>query len=308
MDFRYSLMDQWPPLAWLAVCRPDNSSVHVTHGSRVETGPDWFAEAVWDGDYEHGDFDRTDLVYGTGGRIRDDEIVFVSSATAVERLHSLAVDGRVLVSNSLACLLAAADTDIDPHYSRYFDDFESIIRGIEDYRRTMATSAGAVRLTYYKNLLWRDNRLSEIPKTNRKHDLATFHQYRDFLETSLCMIAENMRSDLRAYPYEMLATVSSGYDSPTVAAVARRGGLRQTLSFSSSRDGRPDSGAEIARRLDLEPLVVDSNVWRDEPYSEVPFIASDRAVQSMRSRLAQDLPCACFRSPRACSTASFRSI
>lgn len=289
MDFRYSLIDRWPPLAWLAVCRPDSPYVDIAHGGRVETGPDWFAEAVWDADYERGDFDRTDLVYGTGGRIRDNGIIFVSSATAVERLHSLESDGQVWISNSLACLLEAADANISPDYSGYFEDFESIIRGIEDYCHLMATSAGPVQLTYYRNLLWCNNHLSEIPKPNRQHDFSSFRRYRVFLENSLSKIADNMRSDLRAYPYEMLATISSGYDSPTVATVARRAGLEETLSFSSSRDGRPDSGEEIARRLDLEPLVVDSTVWRDEPYSEVPFVASDAKGEDVYYHGATDL-------------------
>jgi len=289
MDLRYSLIDQWPPLAWLAVCQPDSPYVDVAHGNRVETQADWFAEAVWDDSYDCGDFDQTDLVYGTGGRIRDDGIVFVSSATAVDRLHSLEADGRIWISNSLACLLEATNADIAPDYPHYFRDFESIIRGIEDYWRLMTTSVGPVLLTYYKNLLWSNDRLIEIPKPNRQHSFESFDRYRESLENSLIKIADNMRSDLRIHPYEMLATVSSGYDSPTVAAVARPAGLEQTLSFSSSRDGRPDSGAEISRRLGLEPLVVDSREWRHEPYSEVPFIASDAKGEDVYYHGAADL-------------------
>jgi hypothetical protein len=289
MEFRYTEITTWPPLAWLAVCRSQDEFVEVTHGHRVETRPDWFAEAVWDGDYGEGGLDRAELVYGTGGRIRERECMFVSSATTVERLHSLTVDGQTWVSNSLACLLTAVDAVVDPDYSGYFADFETIIRGTQDYQHHLATSAGDVQLTYYNNLLWRNDDLCEVPKVHHPRDFSTFESYREFLETSLCSIADNMRSGGRAFPFDMLSTISSGYDSPTVAAVARPAGLRETLSFASARDGRPDSGAQIARHLGLDPLVRDSNKWRHAALAEVPFLASDAKGEDVYYHDAREL-------------------
>jgi hypothetical protein len=274
MNLSYLPVDEWPPLAWLAVC-DGSGSVSVAHGNRVETHPHWFAEAVWAGAYEQADFDDTDLVFGTGGRLRGEGLVFVSSATVVDRLHALEAHGRTWVSNSLACLLAAVGATVDPHYHRYFHDFESIIGGLTKYRRTLASSAGPVRLTYYDNLAWQAGRLVEVHKPYPKRDFSTFARYRDFLEDTLCRLAENSKAPQRTHPYDLLATISSGYDSPTVAAVARRAGLRQTLSFAQARDGRPDSGAEVARRLGLEPLLIDSRAWQKGTLPEVPFIAAD---------------------------------
>ena len=51
----------------------------VAHGLGVETTPEWFCEAAWAGEYQRGDFDRTDIVAGTGGRIRNGTVVFVSA-------------------------------------------------------------------------------------------------------------------------------------------------------------------------------------------------------------------------------------
>jgi hypothetical protein len=289
MNLTYTCIEDWPPLAWLATCDPDTASVEVLHGRRVETQPDWFAEAAWDGEYEQADFDHTDLVYGTGGRLRKDELTFVSSATTVERLHSLQADGRVYVSNSLACLLAAVDGRVAPNYNGYFRDFETIIHGIADYHRTVASSAGPVRLTYYDNLRWCDGALVEVPKPNPRRDFATFERYCDEVESALCRLAENAGSPLRSHPYRLLATISSGYDSPAVAALARRAGLRQTLSFSASRDHRPDTGAEVARRLELEPIVVDSSLWKTNRLPEVPFLASDAKGEDVYYAGAQDV-------------------
>jgi hypothetical protein len=275
LELSYTCVEAWPPLAWLARCHPDRAAVEVAHGGRVETHPEWFAEAVWDGDFAAAGLDETDLVFGTGGRLRAGRLTFVASATTVDRLHSLEADGGVWVSNSLACLLAGVGGTIAPDYPAYFQDFETIIHGINRYRHTLASSAGTVRLTYYHNLHWQGGRLVEKPKPYPRRDLATFARYRNFVEASLCQLESNLRSPLRRHPYEMLATISSGYDSPTVAALARPAGLRQTISFSRARDGRPDSGAAVARQLGLEPVVVDSAAWRDLPLSEVPFIASD---------------------------------
>src|SRR5205085_8235538 len=59
--------------------------------------------------------------------------------------------------------------------------------------------------------------------------------------------------------------------------------------FSQARDHRPDSGAEVARRLGLEPLVVDSSAWRGVPLPEVPFIASDSKGEDVYYRGAEDV-------------------
>ena len=289
MNLDYTRLEGWPPLAWLARCRRDTRDIQVAHGSRVETHPDWFAEAVWDGDFEDGGLDRTDLVFGSGGRLRDGSLAFVSSGTTVDRLHSLEAGGSVWVSNSLACLLAGVGASVSPRYRRYFEDFETIIRGFTNYRREVASSAGPVRLTYHHNLLWKDGQLGEVDKPYPKRDFGSFERYREFLESSLCRLADNMRSPLRHHRYELLATISSGYDSPTVAAVARPAGLRQTLSFSQARDQRPDSGAEVARRLGLEPIVIDSTAWQQVPFAEVPFLASDSKGEDVYYRGAEDV-------------------
>lgn len=275
MKLQFEQIDRWPPLAWLAICRADDSCVVVKHGSRVEVNSKWFAEAVWGGDYSAGEFDRTDLVFGSGARVRDDSIVFVPSATTVDRLHWIEQNGCTWVSNSLACVLTAVDGDVDPAYPHYFRDFETIIRGTRDYRRTIDTSAGSVQLAYYENVVWKNGQVTESLKPAARRDFSSFEAYYEFVESALCRIGDNMRSAEREHPYQWLATASSGYDSPTVAAIARAAGLKQTLSFTRDRDHRDDSGAEIARRLGLSPITIDSGAWRGQRDSEIPFIASD---------------------------------
>ena len=114
VDLEYRAMPAWPVLSWLARCRRGGGAVTVFHGPWVETRPDWFCEAVWDGDFEDGGFDRTDFVFGSGARRRPGGLRFVASGTSLDRLNVLERDGDVLVSNSLACLLAVSGTEPDP--------------------------------------------------------------------------------------------------------------------------------------------------------------------------------------------------
>ena len=113
MRLEYRPEATWPVQSWLAECFEDR--VVVRHGGRVETRAEWFCEAVWDGPFEDGDFDRTDIVAGSGGRLRGGGVTFVPAGSTTDRLQSVALPpgtgalpGRTLVSNSLACLLAVS--------------------------------------------------------------------------------------------------------------------------------------------------------------------------------------------------------
>src|ERR1041384_7322010 len=85
MRLHYTLIADWPPLAWLARWHPRDDVLEVRHGRRVETHPDWFGEVVWAGAYTAGDFDRTDLVFGSGARVRDGLVTVVRAGSTVVR-------------------------------------------------------------------------------------------------------------------------------------------------------------------------------------------------------------------------------
>ena len=140
LRLEYVPVADWPCLAWLAETRPGIDVVTVFHGPRVEARPGWFCEATWAGPYDEGGFDRTDIVAGSGGRVREGRVTFVSAGNTVDRLHSIETAGVVRVSNSLACLMAAAGARVDPASSRYFWVFRTIVGGIARYRRRLDPS------------------------------------------------------------------------------------------------------------------------------------------------------------------------
>lgn len=275
MRFEFVPVSGWPPLAWLTQCHRSSSTVVVLHGSRVETNDEWFCEAVWAGEYQSGDFDRTDVVAGSGGRLRNGEVVFVSSGSTVDRLNSLEVHDGAWVSNSLSCLLAAANADLDPSFPHYFRHLRTIVRGIRSYTRLLPTTAGPAHLVYFDNLVWNGQTLALCDKPGLGRDFSTFSRFRDFLHSSMQTMAENMASSERRFPYKMLGTASSGYDSSTATVLAKHAGCDQVLCVDHDRKGVDDSGEPMAGLLGLDVVKVRRQAWRETELAEVPFLASD---------------------------------
>ncbi|HEX5473883.1 MAG TPA: hypothetical protein VFX12_04395 [Vicinamibacterales bacterium] len=242
----------------------------------MEVADEWFCEATWAGPFQDGGFDQTDIVAGSGGRVRDGQMVFVTSGSTVDRLQALETPTGPWVSNSLACLLAASGARIDEATGKYFWIFRTIVGGLGKYRRTLPTSAGPVQLVYFDNFVWDGATLSRRAKPGLGRDFSTFDRYASFLERSTSALAENAGAPQRGHKYELLSTASSGYDSSTVTVLARRAGATMVLSFDQARRGLDDSGEPLARCLGMTPITVQRSAWMENgPLPEVPFLASD---------------------------------
>lgn len=257
------------------------------HGASVETCAAWFCEAVWDDDFDSGSFDATDIVAGSGGRRRDDRLVFVSSGSTVDRLVSFESDRELCVSNSLPALLKFLNAEVDATYLHYFDDFYSIVEGVDAYRRGLETSKGTVSLTYFRNLEWNDGVLAVIDKPERASDMSNFESYREFLRGCMKRIAENAGDASRVRPYRLLSTLSSGYDSTTITTLARDSGCREALTFDKDFRGSPDSGEEVAAVLGIETIRVGDSDWRAYDMPEVPFLAANAMGEEVRFKGAE---------------------
>lgn len=275
MRLEFVPVPEWPPLAWLARCEGHGAAPVVFHGPRVETHDDWFCEAAWAGAYASGDFDRTDIVAGTGGRVRDGALVFVSSGSTVDRLNAFERDGAAWVSNSLSCLLAGTGATLSPSYTQYFRHFRTIVRGIRHYTRQLETSAGPVQFVYFDNLAWDGRGLSVRPKPGLGRDFGSFARVDAFLRGSMQAMAENLASPERRFPYRMLTTASSGYDSSTVTVLAHQAGCTDVMCVDHDREGDDDSGEPLAGLLGLRVIRVQRYAWRDAALPEAAFLASD---------------------------------
>ncbi len=245
------LVPAWPKLAWVARFTDSAETIEVLHGPMVETGNGWCVEAVWAGPFEAADFDRTELVFGTGIRCRGQHVTFVSSGTTLDRLWYRGQEGTWFISNSLPALMAVADLSLLEDHS-YYDDWQTVW-GAETCLRLFPTQEGEASVAWFNNLLYDGNDLKEVVKPDTAPHFGTYEGYHAFLVDTAKRLGDNLSSPARAHRVTPLASVSSGYDSPAVTAIARHAGCQQaaTIVDAASLWRGSDSGKAIAERLGL---------------------------------------------------------
>jgi hypothetical protein len=281
MLFEYHCVRQWSPLAWIAHCPTKTKSITLWHGSQVETRDNWFCEAVWPGTFSEGNFDRTDLVAGTGARCRDNTVVFVAPGNTVDRILSLQTPDALWVSNSLPCLLGVSGATLDPTYSRYYEDFTTVIHGLSTYKRSLETSLGDIQITMFGLLTWDGREAKTTTREVKRRDFSSFAGYERFMRENLAALAANIADPARKQSYRFLATASSGYDSPAIAALARAVGCEEALSIDKDRFGELEKGDEVARQLGLRPISIQRDAWQNLEGEEILFIAADGTAEAV---------------------------
>lgn len=278
MKLVQKLVSTWPKLAWVARFNATSDAITVFHGPYVEINDQWCVEAVWAGDYARGDFDKTDRIFGSGIRCREDRVIFVSSGTTLDRLWHYRREGTWYVANSFPALLAVADISVIGTPGSYVRDIDTIMLGVADYKRELPCSEGHLSVVYFNNLLWNGQELLEIDKVDTAPTFASYEIYVDYLLQSAEQLADNMYDCARSQRITPLVTVSQGYDSSAAAVIARHAGCKQsvTLKQSTSIWRGSDSGEEVARALNLECITYNRTAHR-YPLEETIWSVSGRA-------------------------------
>jgi hypothetical protein len=281
-----------PPMAWCARIRPGNT-VDLLCGRSVEVRDDGFFEGAWAGNAEAFDFTDAADVFGSGGRIAGDELIIVTPSHTLERVQFIQRCGETLVSNSLVFLLTAAGAELDPRHTAYASDFTKIVYdGIDAFHTVIPLrfvgapglaaegTRGDGHIVYFKNLrLRRDGRVAFEEKPESP-PFETFDQYVALLADVLQKTVINAAAPSRKSDYAPLASVSTGYDSPAVAALARRAGCEKAVTFSNARaDGRSqaenDSGKPVAAALRFQLKEFDREAYRSvNSFPECEFLAT----------------------------------
>lgn len=252
--FLYShMVSGWPKLAWVASFKASGPDVDIYHGTHVETGDSWACEAVWDAEFDEAGFDLTDLVFGTGVRLREGMVVFVSAGTMMDRLWHCQSHNQFHVSNSLPCLLAQAGVSLKDDYFSYTSDIRTQCLGLNKYQRTIPAEPCDLHITYLNNLVFDGQNIVEESKPDLSPDFSSYADYYEFLVDTAKRLRINMESCSRRFNISPLASVSKGYDSCAAALVARHAGCEDavTITNASSLIPRSDSGKEIADQLGL---------------------------------------------------------
>jgi len=109
MKLSTKLLSNLPFLSWLAICNNLKKDIVVFHGWLVETGVDYCVSAVWDDDFKIADFDKADIIAGTGIRLRNETVIFVTPGITLDRIVYYNNGDVILVSSSLCAVFAYAN-------------------------------------------------------------------------------------------------------------------------------------------------------------------------------------------------------
>ncbi|HEX7236362.1 MAG TPA: hypothetical protein VF405_05335 [Gammaproteobacteria bacterium] len=303
-EFRFHPNPTLPPLAWCAKVARDAPAVVVEHGSLVETGDGFFVEGAWNGRFDEPHLAQADIVLGSGGTLVGAGAAFTPTTHTMERLYSLRSGAAVLVSNSLPFLLVASQTELDARNWSYERRLMTFLRGYAKAAKRLELAGGAtVSLHYHHTLLIAPDLTREASAPPPPPHFESYRGYIDYLSNALEALQRNASSPRRSVAYAPLATISSGYDSPACAVLAKRLGCRRAVTFIEARgdfNDRPlktldDSGEHIAKILELDVVKFSRRAYLDaDDYPEAPFIATggggdDVVLSALRDTLDRSM-------------------
>ena len=255
MKFKYQLNESLPPLAWLAKFNKRGGEIKTLHGSMVECRDSFFVSGVWDGEFEKGEFDTALSFHGTGGILRDNSVIFVTPNHLQESLYSLVRNDEFVVSNSIPFLLAYTGHQLDVDYYGYEYDLNSIFFGRERCVKELKLKDALVHMHRYCNLRVSSNlSWEELPKP-AKASFSTFEEYESKISETLSRIIDNASDAKRICQYNLVTTISRGYDASAASALVHDLGCNTALTFSAPEKYVSDSGVEIAKLLGYEKVI-----------------------------------------------------
>jgi hypothetical protein len=266
MDFAFKEIATLPKLAWALRVQRGAPQVLVEHGSWVEVRERFFCEGAWNGDFAAQSIESS-ILMGSGGKIIKEGLLLACPSHTLDGIYLYRRPDSLLASNSLAFILAKAGDGLDMRFLFYDAMLASIIEGIDRYERVLPTrNRIGVHPRFHCNLLIDSNlRVLETPKAPVR-DFVGFADYRSFLEDQISAICDNANHPERKVGYSPVTTISSGYDSPACAVLARRVGCQTALTFATARHaGEDDSGQLVGEQLGLRVKTFDRLAYRQKP-------------------------------------------
>lgn len=267
MQLSYTLIEDFPPLAWVATYQPDRKTTTVLHGRFVETHPQFFVEGAWAGDFMEGHIQNSDTVFGSGGRLTDGSVMFVSCTATTDFLYHSDDINHFAISNSLPLLLALLNDKLQPACSDYSRINMSILDGIRKFRPDIPTQKGHVTRVMHSNIRFGEEGLAIMGKP-LPPSFQQFEDYRDFMRDRIGSLFANARHPSRQLPMKVFSTQSKGYDSTAVNALAAPYGVDKVFTSPQSKERRSfylgkhvdqpsDDGTPICESLGLSCTTID---------------------------------------------------
>ena len=269
----------------------------IHYGKSVRREESAFFEGTWVGPELLGSVPESTTVFGSGIVARDGQLVVVTPSHHLEGVYVARAEGDLIVSNSLVGTLCGANLELDPDadYPTLFATACALCWFIDDVSEDPAgrligatfsipTRTHPVTAHFYENLVIAGDLAVTEARKRREAPFTSFADYSRRLTAALGSAMSN------AGPYEAVVSLSSGYDSTAVAAVAARVGCRRAVGFRTSRpspqDGSiGDSGAATARLLGLDYELVDRLAYmQTTDLPEAEFLASGMTRRTSSSK------------------------
>jgi len=163
--------------------------------------------------------------------------------------------GGWVASNSLAFVRAWTGASFVLPSRRLASIFVRIVDGIGKSPITVETTVGTLHALYHHNCLLTAHGFELRPKPLPPR-FPSYSTYVAHLGEAVSLVASNTSSPERRHAYPLIATLSSGYDSPACAVLGREAGCQEAFTFDSARSGAPDEGSRIAECLGLRIVTV----------------------------------------------------
>ncbi|WP_425104127.1 hypothetical protein [Ancylobacter sp.] len=255
--YKVTQRQELPPLAWL--CRREGAHFAFSGGQGVELFDGGLFEGVWTGAFgDSGGLEQASH-FGSGALFGAVPL-FLPPKHLLEAIYLLRDRRRGVdhISNSLCfCLAAAGIAPGHPFFAvveaEAVDNTHAATRlGAAWGNPVIASSSDFVLLRLGHNN-FTVSAAGQIVITQRYtgRRYRDFDAYRRMLGDAVTALRQNAESPLRRVPLAPVVTVSRGYDSPTVAALAAERGCREALTMRVEVGGGDDCGTDIAQALGM---------------------------------------------------------
>jgi hypothetical protein len=290
IKFRVNVNEALPPAAWYCEVKAEEAKVEV--GRAVEWSDVHFFEGAWAGEFRDNLF-LENPCFGTGARIEGDTLIFTGPDHVLDRLFVCRGQDVLHVSNSLPFLMVRTQRSLSIDRCDYHRIYGEIRHGLRNYRTVIPLCDGnSIDAWSWHHMKVGPNLAISPIEKNRHIPLPSFSAYREFLLRTMESIFANASATERNTRFTPLATISSGYDSLSIAALARNLGCKEAFTFLKSRGkiGRSqedDSGKQAGEVLGYRIYQLDRLAFRKETgFPEIETFGVGSEMASARHLLA----------------------
>ena len=258
-----------PPMAW--VLRARAPIAQMACGDLVRRIGEGVFEGTWTGESGEDGILGSTTTFGSGVLVDRGSLVIVPPSHLLEAVYVSERADVLFASNSFPGLLAAAQLELDPRVD-YPQVFAQSGDGI--FRFSVPTLSEPVVVVLYEPMRLGADGSTTIASRPREAPFTSFEDYRTRLAGALSSAVAN------APGFEPVATISSGYDSASMATLARDAGCRRAVTIAegkpvSGSDRVSDSGEFVGRSLGMEVKSYDRLAYqRRDDLPEAEFMAT----------------------------------